>query len=103
MFASVSVLRDRLQHLVAVESWVGHRGSHYPGARPAREECSGHRDRAVRVVGDEDLVARAQFQRLQYGVDACGRVVHENEVVAFASAEIGHLGRSKPHQRGRRA
>ena len=99
----LSVRDDRLQHLVAVEARVGHRGSHYPGAGPTREECGSHRDRAVRVVGDEDLVARVQFQRLQYRVHACCRVVDENEVVAFASAEIGHLGRSKPQQRGCRA
>ena len=55
------------------------------------------------MVGDEDLVARAQFERLQYGIHACGCVVDEDEIIPVASDEISHLCRGKPHQRGRRS
>ena len=95
--------RDRLQHPGAVVARVGHRGGHHPGTGPAREECSGLRDRAVSVVGDEDLVARAQFERLQYGIHACGCVVDGDEIIRVASDEISHLCRGKPQQRGCRA
>ena len=57
-------------------------------------------DRAVGVVGEQDLVARREVEARQHRAGGRGRVAHEGQRLRFGAEELADLGAGL-HERGR--
>jgi hypothetical protein len=90
-------LDDRVRDLCGIAQRVWDLDRAHGRLVRTRNVRRGVRDRAVRVIRDEDLVAWPQIERAQHRVHAGRGVVHEHEIVTARAKELGHRERCHAH------
>ena len=81
--------RDPLENRARPRLRIGQLDRTHSRAGPAGGVARSPQHAPVGMVGEQELVALAEVERAQDGVDARGRVVDEHDVSAFRSDEVG--------------
>ena len=82
---------DRFHHIAGAARRVLEVDRSQGRAATVTDGSGRERDRAVRQIGDHQLIAPTQRQRAKYNVQACRDIGDEHEIVRMRAEEPSHL------------